>query len=294
MENLELDILYLIFNYYEINSSFRNGEIFMSLVDDFSKLINQPIYYPYYKNAANHEQGITIGYYLMRQLVFGQQYQCYFLDALKSKNYYMKTFIKDLIKELGSAKDKSRAEEIIDRYKRLPMINNVKFNGLDKYTIETTYGAYSFILADKVLQDEEIIEYMRAENRIKSCHNNATMLLNSSDDLYSICSLCHHYFVDSYYHSYGYIKSKDSIIDLCSNMLMEKTPFDDLYAPREILFMRNDELRKLYLDKIKNIQTKLDDKSILKCALYLQSLCLDDNPDEKKRVLEFNGITNLQ
>lgn len=293
MKKRDLDILYYIFNYYEINGCRQNGKIFMSIIDDYSKKMNQKINFNGFDDLEDYEIDLEKGYSFIHELIFDEEEKDFIFNLLKSKNYYMKTFIKDLMKELGNESEKCEVEKIIDKYKRLPMINDIKFNGIDKYTIETTYGDFSFYLADKVLNDDEIIKYMKEKDRRKSCHSNATTLLNSYDDLYTIVSLCRNYFVGYYYHSYEYRRDDDTVIDLCSNMFIQKDPFDDLYDTHEILFMRNDELRKLYFEKIRNIKSNLDDESVLKCAMYSHSLLLNDNPEEKKRILEFNGITNL-
>lgn len=295
MEKRELDIIYYLYNYYEINYGYRNGEIFKSVIDAISKKLGVPIVFNFIdSNIEDCEKDIAAGLSLVEQLIFEEGFQEFVLALLGNKHFYMKTFIKNLIKELGNAKDRVEAEIIIDKYLKLPIINNVKFNGIDEYCIQTAYGDYSFLLADQVLNDQDLIEYIRGEDRRDICHYNATALVNNYDELYTICSLCHRYFIGGYYHSYGFSEQKDCVLDICSKMLMKKRVFDDLYDTREILFMRNDKLRKLYFDKVKSIESKLGDESVLKCALYIQSLSLDNNPEEKRKVLEFNGVTILQ
>lgn len=295
MEKKEIDILYYLFNYYEIDSSLRNGKIFLSVIDAISEKFDITFNFDFSNSKLDdYAWDVAKGVAAINELAFLEPYQEFVLALLESKQYYMKTFIKDLIRELGNAKEKHEAEKIIDKYLKLPFIHNIKFNGVDKYCIQTDYGDYSFVLADRVLKDEYLIEYIRSEDRRNCCHSNATILLNDYSDLYSISSLSQNYFVDYYYHSYGYKKETDEIFDICSNMFMKKSTFDDLYAPREVLFMRNEDLKKMYFDEIRNIKSKLDDESILKCALYSQSLELNNNPEEKMRILEFNGVTNLQ
>lgn len=295
MEKRKLDMIYYLYNYYEINNGYQNGEIFKSVIDAISKKLGVPIVLNFMDpNIEDYVKDIAAGISLVEHLVFEEAYQEFVLALLGNKHFYMKSFIKSLIKEIGNAKDRFEAEIIIDKYLKLPIINNVKFNGIDEYCVQTAYGDYPFLLADQVLNDQDLIEYMQAEDRRDICHYNATTLVNNYDDLYTICSLCHRYFIGGYYHSYGFIEQKDCVLDICSKMLMKKRVFDDLYGTREILFMRNDKLKQLYFDKVKGIESKLEDESVLKCALYMQSLSLNKNPEEKRRVLEFNGVTNLQ
>ena len=295
MEKQEHDILSYLINYYEINSHRQNGKIFLSVIDKVSQKIGKSISFNFDNiDILEYECDIAKGYTLVQKLVYDENFQEYLLALLQSKHYYMKSFIKDLIKELGNAKVKTEAEGIMDRYLRLPFINDIQFNGMDTYIIQSAYGDYSFLLADRVIDDEDILEYMHAKSRKRDCHTNATTLLNHYDDLYSICSLCHHYFIDSYYHSYEYFKERDAVLDLCSNMFIKKSAFDDLYSPREIIFMQNESLRKMYFSKVKGIRSAVNVDGVLKCALYRQSLMLDNDPEEKRKVLEFNGITNLQ
>ena len=286
----EIDMLYCLFNYYEINSQLKNGEIFTSIIDDINKRLNTSFMHTLTMPKIEvYEQNIAAGLFAIDRLVFDEYYQEYIFVLLGNNHYYMKKSIKDFIKFLGNAKSQEERKIIIDRYQKLWLINNVKYNGVDEYTIQSAYGDYSFVLADMVLADEEIVSYIRNEDHRKSCHENATNLLNHYGDLYTICSLVHNYFVGCYYHSYSYIKEKDSVLDICSNMLMKKSTFDDLYDTKEILFMRNDELRKIYFDKIKSIKSELNDESVLKCALYFQAQKLDENPEEKKRVIDYNN-----
>lgn len=281
---------YYIYNYYENGSILRNGKIFLSVIDSISKELNVPLNLNFTNpKLDDYNQDVFKGVYAINKLVFQEPYQAFVLTLLEGKQYYMKIFIIELIKLLGNAKDQIEVEKIIDDYLKLPFIHNVKFNGIDKYSIQTDYGDYSFTLADRVLNDADLIKYINSKEGIRNCHGNVTTLLNHYDDLYSICSLCHNYFVGYYYHSYDYMKETDEVFDICSNMFIKKSAFDDLFAPREVLFMRNEEVRKMYYDEIKNIKSKLDNEGILKCALYSQSLELNNNPKEKMRILEFNG-----
>lgn len=293
MEKRESDIIKSLFDYYEVDSDIRNGQIFMSIVDTISKVLGKKFIFGDYSHVEDYMADIGKGSDFIRALIFDENYQELILSLLESKKYYMKFFIIDLIKELGNAKDKGESEEIIEKYLRLPFIKKIIFNGVDKYCIQTDYGDYSFFLADKVLKDQKLIEYMRKEDRRKYCHLNTTELINRYTDLYSICSLCHHYFEDYYYHSYGYIKGQNKVFDICSNMLMDKSEFDDLYDPKEILFMRNDEIRELYSNEVGGIKSNLGNEGILKCALYMQSLSLEKIMT-KRKVLKFNCLTILQ
>lgn len=289
LENI--DILYYLFNYYEIYGNIQNGKIFLNVIDainsrlgvSFRHSLNIP-------KIAEYEQNTAAGIYAIDSLVFDKCYQEYVLALLGNNHYYMKTFIKDLIKALGNAKSEDQREQIISQYLELMLIIDIKYNGVDEYTIDTAYGRYSFKLADKVLKDDYIVSYIREKDCRKICHGNATTILNDYPELYTICSQVRNYFVGSYYHSYSYIAEEDLVLDMCSNMLMKKSDFDDLFCTREILFMRNDELKSEYFKKIRVIKSKLGDESVLKCALYYQAKELESNPNEKKIVLDYNRL----
>lgn len=290
MDTNELDILYCLFNYYEIRSQLENGKIFTNVIDEINRKLNTSFRHSYCLSRVEpYEQNIVAGLFAIDSLVFDKDYQEYIFSILDENHYYMKKFIKDLIKFLGNAKNQEEREKTIDRYQKLWLINNIKYNGVDGYTIESSYGDFSFTLADRVLTDEDIVSYIKNGDHRKTCEENAATLLSSYDDAYTICSLARNYFTDRYYHFYSYLKHKDAVLDICSNMLMKKETFDDLYDTKEILFMRNDELRKIYFEKIKDIKSNFKDGSLLKCALYFQSLKLEDNPEEKKRVLDYNN-----
>ena len=288
MAKKDIDVLSYLFNYYEVRSQINNGKIFSNVVDDINKRLNTS-----FKNRLNirgkdYEQSIAAGLYAINSLVFDEYIQDYIMDLLRNNHYYMKKFIKDLIKHLGYAKTEEERESIIDRYLKLWLINNIKYNGVDEYTIESSYGDYSFILADKVIKDDELISYISSGKHKNTCHENAVKMLDYYD-AYTVCSLVHSYFVDWYYHSYSYLEHKDMVLDICSNMLMKKSMFDDLYDTREILFMTNDDLRQLYFESVITTNSELEDVTILKSALYLQAAELDKNPKEKKIILDYNN-----
>lgn len=286
----ELDLIYYLFCYYEIHGNLENGKIFTSVIDEANEKLNTNFeHYLYISRLSDDEQNVAAGLLAVDTLVTDDYYQEFILALLGNNHYYMKTFIKNFIKFLGNAKTQEERDKIIDRYQKLLLINNVKFNGVDSYTIQSAYGDYSFILADKVLTDPEIVSFIRNEDHRKTCHENATKLLNTYDDLYTICSLVKSYFQGYYYHSYSYIKEKGLVLDICSNMLMKKKEFDDLFGVRELLFMRNDELRKEYFTTIRPIVSKLQDESVLKCALYHQAINLDNNSDEKRIILDYRN-----
>lgn len=286
----DIDIIYALFNYYEINGRINNGNKFKVIIDAINERLNTSFSYDLHvPKLGDDEQNIAAGLFAIDALVFDECYQEYILALLGNNHYYMKTFIKDLIKMLGNSKTEEERKIIIDQYQKLLLINNIKYNGVDRYTIQSAYGDYSFTLADRVLEDPEIISYIRNEDHRKTCHENATKLLNAYDDIYTICSLVRNYFVGYYYHSYSYIKEKDLVLDICSNMLMERQEFDDLFGVRELLFMRNDELRKEYFTTIRQVKSKLDDESVLKCALYHQAKGLESNPNEKKIILDYHN-----
>lgn len=287
----DIDIIYALFNYYEIYGRINNGNKFKEIIDAINKRLNTSYDYNLHiSKLSDDEQDIAAGLFAIDTLVFDECYQEYILALLGNNHYYMKTFIKIFIKFLGNAKTQEERDKIIDRYQKLLLINNVKYNGVDSYTIQSAYGDYSFTLADKVLEDKYLVSYIRNGDHRKTCHENATRLLNTYDDLYTICSLVRSYFIGYYYHSYSYIKEKNLVLDICSNMLMEKGEFDDLFGVRELLNMRNDELRKEYITSIRQVKSKLDDESVLKCALYHQAKDLDNNPDEKKIILDYNRL----
>ncbi len=289
MAKNELDIFNCLFNYYEVRSELQNGQIFIKVIDEINRRLNASFKYSYdFDSVEDYEQNIAAGVFAINSLVFDDDYQKFILALLGNNHYYMKIFIKDLIKKIGNAKSQEEREIVIDQYQRLLLINNIKFNGVDKYTIQSAYGDYSFLLADQVLTDEEIISYIKSGEHQKTCHENAAMLLDYSD-AYCVCSLARNYFVDWYYHSYSYLEENDLVLDICSNSLTEKKTFDDLFSPKEIFFMRSEDLKRIYFDKIKNIKSEFDECSYFKCALYLQAQKLEDNPEEKKRVLDFNN-----
>lgn len=279
------DILEAILNYYEIKPNLYNGKIALKIADDISNKSDTNFFFSVPSEVPKHAVDIWKGLAVVNDFGFKEEYQEYVLSLLKSNGYYMKMFIIDLIKLLGNASCKYEREEIVDKYLKLPMIYNIKFNDIDEYTIESVFGTYSFYLADKRIEDNEVLDYLKKENRSNSCHENTVTLLTSYNDIYSITSLCKSYFTGGYYHSYSYIKEKDQVLDLCSNMLAKKRVFDDLYSPNEILFMRSDKIKRIRDKKIKTIRTTLECNDLLKYALYKQSQKLIFKPKEKKRIL---------
>lgn len=283
-----VDMIKTLYIYYEIKSSLENGDLFTKVVDDFSKKINETFNFIFTNKVEAYQVSVDKGLIIIDNFAYEEEHNHIITPILLKYNYYMKTFIKDSIRNLSKLEDPNKNKELIERIIKCPVIDDVSFDGKSKFTIfSEEYGEYSFFLATEILKEDWLRNYINKKENLRNCHGNTVELINRYDEWSSITSLCKNYFKDYYYHSYGFIPKSNQVIDLCSNMIMDKNSFDKLYEPKEILNLYNITIKSLVRTTIPTISSSFINNELHKLAIYYQSLELEKNPQEKIKVMTY-------
>ena len=211
---------------------------------------------------------------IKEQYIYTSKYVELFFKILELYGYNMRQEIKDALFRLCHLENPRKNKEEIKTSLKSPVIQDISFNGEDKFTIfSEKYGEYVAKLATKHFKDNSIMsEYLRTRELPRRCHNHPYFMSRVFPTFYSVTSLCKSYFKDNYYHSYAYDPSEDVVIDLCYNAVFSKGIFNSLYVPQVISTVRNSDVEKeLAITNIKTDQP-FDRCALLKIALFKQYL----------------------
>lgn len=214
---------------------------------------------------------------LKNQFIYTSNDTMFFFQLLTKYQYQMTNEIRDAIRELGNLSTPTKNKEVIKRYLNSPIIQDISFNGKDKYVIESeSYGRFEFQLAKKYFEDNDtMIFYMEHNQMLRRCHTHTGYMASIFPELYAITSLCEGYFGEKFYHSYTYFQEENQVIDLCSNAVMDKESYYQLYQPQELSVILNRQLEdEFYLiNYLKTTPTSPQKLSkLLKITLYKQHL----------------------
>lgn len=246
----------------------RNASIFGSVLCEFLSISDIDF------NFVNCDGNLEKVLGLKDQYVYGSNYVSEFFDILKKHNYNMRQELKDAMRRLGNLEDQNKNSKLIKELLSSPVIDDISFDGKDEFSIlSEQYGEFDFKLASEVFAtNDKITHYIRANVLPRHCHNHAYFLSSVFDDYYAITALCRQYFGGEYYHSYTYDKKDNMIIDLCSNCIMDKESYYEMFEPHDISVVLNSEVEEeLRLTNLKSNQPfyRLE---VLRIALYKQYL----------------------
>lgn len=265
------DCLEKLFQYYEVDGQLscqKNAELILQEYLDYSSenFIFEGNPLPIDKLLALKNEYIY---------TFGD---CeFFFSLLKKYHYNMTNEIRDAIRSLGNLKDPSNNSEMIKKFLNSPIIQDISFNGKDKYIIESEqYGSFEFQQAKEHFRNNDTLIYYMEHNKIlQRCHTNTRYIASIFPEFYSVTSLCGCYFEEKFYHSYSLNKETRQIIDLCINAVMEEDPYYRLYQPQELSVILNKRLEEEYcfVNCLKTTPTNPQKVAkLLKISLYKQYL----------------------
>lgn len=197
-----------------------------------------------------------------------------FSQLLEKYHYNIKMEIIEAINNLGNLKDPNKNEELIKTLLNSPIIQDISFNGIDTFTIwSEQYGKFVFELATYYFRtNKQVTDYIQTNPLQQNCHKNTYGMSKIFDDFYAITSLCQHYFQGHFYHSYTFDHERKTIIDLCHNVVMNKSQYDCLFQPQEISVIINNQVERELALTLQKTSQKKDRCQLLKIALYKQYL----------------------
>lgn len=176
--------------------------------------------------------------------VYESKYCDYFFGLLKENGYNVNQEIKDVISALSYPIFNRLDNNIIIKYLNSPYIADIEHT-IHGFKIKSEQlGEFSFDFADHYYhKKEEIANYIRSAQLNNKCHHHVEFLTKQDPHLYSVTSLIETMYVaTSYYHSYCWDKNNNKVIDLCSNMVMDKEAYDRLFKCEEIFQIEGSRL----------------------------------------------------
>lgn len=163
--------------------------------------------------------------------VYGSKYQDHFFKLLEDNNYNKNEELKNTISALSYPIFNRLDENIINKYLNSPYINSIEHTDeLDGFIIKSNLMEdIKFTFADHYFKnDKDITSIIYNGNLQNQCHNHVETLINHDKSLYAITALCEGMYNNAtYYHSYCFNRYDNKVIDLCSNIVMNK---EDYYA----------------------------------------------------------------
>lgn len=168
----------------------------------------------------------------------------YFFELLKKNNYNVNQEIKDVISALNYPIFNRLDNNIIIKYLNSPYIDNIEHTTHGFKIKSEQIGEFSFDFADHYYHEkEEIANYIRSVQLNNRCHHHVEFLTKQDPRLYSVTSLIETMYVGiSYYHSYCWDKNNNKVIDLCSNLVMDKEQYDQLLKCEEVFQIEGSHL----------------------------------------------------
>lgn len=260
-----MEICDSIFNSLESKTIARNDVIYAMFLDEFVR--ESGLSFNFIKKNDSFENKV-IG--IQNEFLYDSDYVDLFFKIMRKYGYYMRQDIKDLMCKLGNLKYPNDNSDLIRKYLNSPVIDDVSFDGVSKFTIfSERYGKFIFELASYFFRENDrMASYIKSHKLPNDCHNHTYFMAGVLPTYYSVTSLCTYYFRGRYFHSYAYDKERDLIVDLCSNAVMNKTDYYSLYNPREVSVVLNMDVR----DERKIAESKTQQPYsrcyLLKIALY--------------------------
>lgn len=181
--------------------------------------------------------------------VYESKYKNYFFKLLEENNYNINQEIIDVIEDLSCRiYERSLNCFVVEKYLNSPYIDEIESNENGFTIICDKQGTFTFEYADSYFQNEErIYQYIKKAGYWSvfqnQCHRHVEFLTKENPSLYSVTSFCERKFNGfPCYHSYCLDKNNNKIIDLCSNMVMDKDEYEKLFKCEEIFKIEGSRL----------------------------------------------------
>ena len=267
----------------ELNDNKKRERLCKLIYKDFLKISDK-----------KYNISIWDSYQMIILILKSRMYSSYeidkFFNILEKYNYNMHWEIKDAIYHLSFLKNPNDNIKAINLLLNSPVIDDIRFNGKDTFEIVSDeYGKFSFHLATKYLNNNDITDYINKNGFKPICHIHTYNMSKWYPNWYTITSHLEERILGKFYHSYTYDSDRDVVIDLRSNCVMDKESYDRLYYTNCIsktLNNRIDSEAEIINQKIK---LKKVTAKVLRIALYKEYLnsigytgSLEDAPSLRK------------
>ena len=214
---------------------------------------------------------------LMKMLkIISPQNRMTLLNILKNNNFNFKTLQRQVIRNLAKG---YCSPDFLSSFLVIPSIEKICYENNMFKIISSDTSEFSFQKASDYCQNDKIKQYINKYETSNRCHHNTYFLSKYLKDNYSITSLCTGNFKNvKFYHSYCYNQDENIIIDLNSNLVIDKDIYYNLYDPIELSVIQNKNIKKeLFITNMHTIQP-FNRCPLLKIALYKQK-----NIEEKEK-----------
>lgn len=213
-------------------------------------------------------------------------------NILKKYNYRLNWEIVYAIRELAFLEDPNNNAEKIKFYLNSPAIDDISFNGIDKFKIfSEECGEFTFQLADKYLNNSDIEDYIKRNRYEPICHNHTYYMAQWYPDYYAMTFLGETRFLGTFYHSSTYNSDENVVIDIRYNSVMDKEIYDNLFHSTYVSKVLNNDIDNELNIVNEKVKLKKVNAYLMRIALYKEYLnsigytgSLEKGPSLKKSI----------
>lgn len=183
-------------------------------------------------------------YNIKNRFVYDSSCCDYFFELLKEHNYNANEEIKSAILELSYPIFNRLSGNITLKYIKSPYIDSIEPTEHGFKINSEQLGEFAFDFADHYYCEQpQITDYIYHEKLRGRCNHHVNFLTEQDPNLYSVTALVETIYLGyTFYHSYCWDKDNNKIIDLSSNIVMDKQQYDRLFKCEEIFMIEGRHL----------------------------------------------------
>lgn len=176
-----------------------------------------------------------------------------FNKIAKSYNYFFKGDIQEAASILTTS---NSLDNDIEKWKRSLLIKDINTIKEKEFIIDTDFGEIYFQSArDKYIEEtNRVVERTKLKYKGQyeisgiryQCHLSALEFIKTHRDHYIITSICPHMFLSTWwFHSYVLTPDKNTVIDLATNVIMERITFEKLFEPNVLMMFEQSDIERI-------------------------------------------------
>lgn len=136
------DCLEDLFKHYEKDGITANSKKAKAILEEYLAYTNEN--FTFIGNSLPINKVLA----LKNEYIYTSEDYQFFFELLEKYHYDMTNEIRDVIRTLGNLEDPNKNRETIETFLHSPIIQDITYNGKDKYIIESEkYGKFEFLLA---------------------------------------------------------------------------------------------------------------------------------------------------
>lgn len=198
------DCLEDLFKHYEKDGITANSKKAKAILEEYLAYTNEN--FTFIGNSLPINKVLA----LKNEYIYTSEDYQFFFELLEKYHYDTTNEIRDVIRTLGNLENPNKNREIIEKFLHSPIIQDITYNGKERYVIDSEeYGKFEFLLAKEYFKKNHVLTYYMQHNEmLQRCHTHTKYIASILPELYSITSLCNCYFDEKFYHSIAIIEKR--------------------------------------------------------------------------------------